>query len=67
MSFTLQQKPLMFNSQKKISIANDGGALTNDAGMVLVAEFLKKIHFDQLLNERIYINDSTANFHIIPG
>ncbi|GBG12407.1 putative IS1380 family transposase, partial [Paenibacillus agaridevorans] len=37
MSFTLQQKPLMFNSQKKISIANDGGALTNDAGMVLVA------------------------------
>ena len=63
MSFTLQQKPLMFNSQKKISIANDGGALTNDAGMVLVAEFLKKIHFDQLLNERIYINDGRKFSH----
>ncbi|MEK0152391.1 IS1380 family transposase [Tetragenococcus halophilus] len=58
MSFTLRQKPLTFNSQKNISIANAGGTLTNDVGMVLVAEFLKNIHFDSLLNQRVHIKDN---------
>lgn len=57
MSFTLQQKSLTFNAQKEISVANDGGNLTNDAGIVLVAEFLKQIHFDQLLAQYVHIPD----------
>jgi len=57
MSITLQQKSLTFNDRKAISVANDGGNLTNDAGLVLVAEFLKNIHFDQLLAQNVHIPD----------
>ncbi len=55
---TLQQKSLAFNVQKSISVTNDGGALTNDAGLVLLSEFLSQIHFDQLLEQYVHIPDT---------
>ena len=53
----VHQKQLYFNNKKTILVANDGGTLTNDAGIVLVAEFLKKIDFDKLLKNRVHIED----------
>ncbi|GAW63279.1 putative transposase [Ligilactobacillus acidipiscis] len=44
---TLHHEKLLFNDQ--INISNDGGELANDAGTLLIAEFLHQIHFDQLL------------------
>ncbi|GMA66361.1 hypothetical protein GCM10025859_68040 [Alicyclobacillus fastidiosus] len=55
MSITLQQKSLTFNEQKAISVANDGGNLTNDAGLVLLSEFLNQIRFDSLLAQYVHI------------
>ncbi|MDN6204889.1 MAG: transposase, partial [Tetragenococcus halophilus] len=55
MSITLQQNSLTFNEQKTISIANDGGTLTNDAGLVLLSEFLNQIRFDSLLARYVHI------------
>ncbi len=53
----VHQKQLYFNDKKTILVANDGGTLTNDAGIVLVAEFLKKIGFDEILKNRVHIED----------
>ncbi|MEK2487842.1 transposase, partial [Tetragenococcus halophilus] len=55
MSITLQQNSLTFNDQKAISVANDDGTLTNDAGLVLLSEFLNQIHFDSLLAQYVHI------------
>lgn len=60
MSFTLQQNSLTFNKQKAISIANDGGTLTNDAGLVLLSEFLNQIRFDSLLAQYVHIPEYRA-------
>ncbi|GEN51335.1 hypothetical protein [Alkalibacterium pelagium] len=38
---TLQEKSLKFNSNMIVS--NDGGQLSNDAGLLLLFEFLHKI------------------------
>lgn len=55
---TLQEKSLEFNSNMIVS--NDGGQLSNDAGLLLLFEFLHKINFDNLLTEHFHIKDSRA-------
>lgn len=52
---TLQEKNLQCNSA--ISVSNDGGQLSTDAGMVLVQEFLNKINFKQLLTKTVHLHD----------
>ena len=55
---TLQEKSLKFNSNMVVS--NDGGQLSNDAGLLLLFEFLHKIKFDEMLKEFFHLNDSRA-------
>ena len=55
---TLQEKSLKFNSNMIVS--NDGGQLSNDAGLLLLFEFLHKIKFDEMLKEFFHLNDSRA-------
>ena len=55
---TLQEKSLEFNSNMIVS--NDGGQLSNDAGLLLLFEFLHKINFDNLLTEHFHLKDSRA-------
>ncbi|OSP73442.1 transposase, partial [Enterococcus faecium] len=50
---TLQEKSLEFNSNMIVS--NDGGQLSNDAGLLLLFEFLHKINFDNLLTEHFHL------------
>lgn len=52
---TLHHERFLFNKQIKIS--NNGGELANDAGTLLVAEFLHQIHFDQLLRGNLRFQD----------
>ncbi|SFV41388.1 IS1380 family transposase [Ligilactobacillus acidipiscis] len=52
---TLHHEKLLFNDQ--INISNDGGELANDAGTLLIAEFLHQIHFDQLLEDNLHFKD----------
>lgn len=53
---TLQEKSLKFNSNMIVS--NDGGQLSNDAGLLLLFEFLHKTKFDEMLKEFFHLNDS---------
>lgn len=55
---TLLEKPLQFN--KNITLSNDGGQLSNDAGMLLLFEFLHKINFDQMIQDTFKMEDSRA-------
>lgn len=55
---TLQEKQLQFNPQ--LVISNDGGQLSNDAGLLLLFEFFHKIKFKELVNESLHINDSRS-------
>lgn len=46
---TLHQIDLHFNPQ--LSLSNNGGQLSSDAGLLLVQEFLNRIDFDSLVQE----------------
>lgn len=47
-----------FNS--KIEIQSNGGALSSDAGLPLIAEFMEKSHFNQILTDQFHIKDSRS-------
>ena len=53
---TLQQHAVNFN--KNLVLSNNGGNLSNDAGLILVAEFMHQIHFKRLLQENLHFKDS---------
>lgn len=55
---TLLEKPLQFN--KNIILSNDGGQLSNDAGLLLLFEFLHKINFNQMVQETFEMEDDRA-------
>jgi len=52
---TLQQQTVNFN--KNLVLSNNGGNLSNDAGLILVAEFMHQIHFKRLLQENLHFKD----------
>lgn len=52
---TVQSIPLNFN--QNVSVSNDGGQLSSDAGMVLVKEFCDRIKFEALLAQNIDFHD----------
>lgn len=52
---TLHHERFLFNNQIKIS--NDGGKLANDAGILLIKEFLHQINFDQFLEANLRFKD----------
>lgn len=54
----IQQAQLTCNTRRKGILVNDGGTLTNDAGMTLVGEFLKAIDVDVLLQKRLHLSDN---------
>lgn len=64
---TLHSTALQCNPN--VQISGDGGQLTNDAGMVLILEFLHRLHFDSLLTKCVHFDDHrkfhTAAYHDI--
>ena len=53
---TLQQQTINFN--KNLVLSNNGGNLSNDAGLILVAEFMHQIHFKHLLEETLHFKEN---------
>lgn len=53
---TLQQQTVNFN--KNLVLSNNGGHLSNDAGLILVAEFMHQIHFKRLLKETLHFKEN---------
>ncbi len=56
---TLQHKQLTFN--KNITLANDGGKISSDSGLVLIKEFMNRIGFSSILEEQVKLTDSRKN------
>lgn len=56
---TLQHKQLTFN--KNITLANDGGKISSDSGLVLIKEFMNRIGFSSILEEQVKLTDSRRN------
>ncbi|WP_313628395.1 transposase, partial [Enterococcus italicus] len=56
---TLQHKQLTFN--KNITLANDGGNISSDSGLVLIKEFMSRIGFSSILEEQVKLTDSRRN------
>lgn len=56
---TLQHKQLTFN--KNITLANDGGKISSDSGLVLIKEFMNRIGFSIILEEQVKLTDSRKN------
>ncbi|GEN48337.1 IS1380 family transposase [Ligilactobacillus pobuzihii] len=52
---TLHQQTVSFN--KNLVLSNNGGNLSNDAGLVLVAEFMQQLHFKRLIQENLQFKD----------
>jgi hypothetical protein len=52
---TLQQQTVNFN--KNLLLSNNGGHLSNDAGLSLVTEFMQQINFTQLLHDNLYFKE----------
>src|SRR5699024_2913548 len=52
---TLHQQTVNFN--KNLVLSNNGGNLSNDAGLVLVAEFMQQLHFKRLIQENLQFKD----------
>lgn len=48
-------------SNKRFKINFDGGDLSSDAGLILVKEFISKLHFDKLMNCMFHTNDSASH------
>ncbi len=57
---TLQKKSLQFNPE--ISVSNDGGHLSSDSGILLVQEFLNRIHFGQTVTDHLHFHDQRKFF-----
>ena len=38
-------------SNKRFKINFDGGDLSSDSGLLLIKEFMSKLHFDKLINQ----------------
>src|SRR5699024_10651300 len=53
---TLQQQTVNFN--KNLVLSNNGGHLSNDAVLILVAEFMHLIHFKRLLKETLHFKET---------
>lgn len=49
-------------SNPNVQLLNDGGQLTNDAGLVLFLDFLHRSHFSQALKETVHFTDQRT-FH----
>lgn len=56
---TLQHKQLTFN--KNFTLANDGGKISSDSGLVLIKEFMNRIGFSSILEEQVKLTDSRKN------
>ncbi|MFR6603101.1 MAG: transposase, partial [Enterococcus italicus] len=56
---TLQHKQLTFN--KNSTLANDGGNISSDGGLVLIKEFMNRIGFSSILEEQVKLTDSRRN------
>ena len=48
-------------SNKRFKINFDGGDLSSDAGLILVKEFISKLHFDKLMNCMFHTNDFASH------
>lgn len=58
---TLHQAKFLFN--RNIKIANDAGDLSNDAGTLLLAEFMHQINFGRLLTQTVQFKDERKYHH----
>lgn len=58
---TLHQAKFLFNPN--IKIANDAGDLSNDAGTLILAEFMHQINFGQLLAQTVQFKDKRKYRH----
>lgn len=56
---TLQHRQLTFN--KNITLANDGGKISSDSGLILIKEFMNRIGFSSILEEQVKLTDSRRN------
>ena len=58
---TLHAVQLQCNPNLKLS--NDGGDLTNDAGMAMIVEFLNQIKFRAMAHNTLHFNDTRSGGH----
>ena len=56
---TLQHKQLTFN--KNSTLANDGGNISSDSGLVLIKACMSRIGFSSILEEQVKLPDSRRN------
>ena len=47
-------------SNKRFKLNFDGGDLSSDAGLLLIKEFISKLHFDKLIDSIFHTNDSSS-------
>ena len=47
-------------SNKRFKLNFDGGDLSSDAGLLLIKEFISKLHFDKLIDNIFHTNDSAS-------
>lgn len=48
-------------SNKRFKLNFDGGDLSSDAGLLLIKEFISKLHFDKLIDSIFHTNDSSSH------
>ena len=48
-------------SNKRFKLNFDGGDLSSDAGLLLLKEFISKLHFDKLINSIFHTNDASSH------
>ena len=48
-------------SNKRFKINFDGGDLSSDAGLLLIKEFISKLHFDKLMKSKFHTNDTAIH------
>lgn len=48
-------------SNKRFKLNFDGGDLSSDAGLLLLKEFISKLHFDKLIDSIFHTNDSASH------
>jgi hypothetical protein len=53
---TLHEKNM--NSNSKITVSNTGGNLSTDSGLILVKEFMDSLHFSDLSQQFLEIEDT---------
>ncbi|WP_034484125.1 transposase, partial [Butyrivibrio fibrisolvens] len=47
-------------SNKRFKLNFDGGDLSSDAGLLLIKEFISKLHFDKLISSIFHTNDFSS-------